>query len=426
MAQNFLYEIFDDSLFQGKFGLERENIRTRESGFISQSSHPFEKDDNIGKDFCESQIEIASPVCSTIDELYNKVNLIDNKIRTRLKNMEEKEYIWAFSNPPYISNEYEIKVSRCSEYDEEGNAKEDVYKEYLAKKYDKRRMLYCGIHFNYSYSEKFVRLLFDASSESDYTKFKNDLYINLAKKVALNSWLLVYLTAASPIFDISLRSYGSYGETCFNGESSMRNGVKGYWNKSVLTVDYSSIDSYVSSLKKYVEDGVIYAESEWYTPVRIKPPGKNSLENLKKNGADHIELRMFDLNPLTKLGIYKQDLNFIHWFIIYLTLKQDVDFTADLQVKATENHKKSASFDCGNLYINTEGESVLLTEKALSILQDMEFLFKKLNREDICSTISQVKQRVLNPEIRYANQVYGKFKNDYVKKGVVLSKYYSM
>ena len=47
MAQNFLYEIFDDSLFQGKFGLERENIRTRESGFISQSSHPFEKDDNI-------------------------------------------------------------------------------------------------------------------------------------------------------------------------------------------------------------------------------------------------------------------------------------------------------------------------------------------------------------------------------------------
>ena len=69
---------------------------------------------------------------------------------------------------------------------------------------------------------------------------------------------------------------------------------------------------------------------------------------------------------------------------------------------------------------------MLLTEKALSILQDMEFLFKKLNREDICSTISQVKQRVLNPEIRYANQVYGKFKNDYVKKGVMLSKYYSM
>lgn len=396
------------------------------NGFISQKSYPFSHEKNIAREFCESQVEIISPICSSIDELYKKIYQIDKKVRDYLVNLGDKEYVWPFSNPPYIADEREIKVSKCYEYDEEENQRKNMYKEYLADKYDKRKLLYCGIHFNYSYSEDFVKLLFKRSNATNYMEFKNNMYLSLAKKVAENSWLLVYLTAASPVFDISLKEYNNYGKDCFEGEGSSRNGENGFWNKSVLTVDYSSMDAYIGSLKKYIKENIIYAESEWYTPVRIKSVGENSLDRLKQYGADHIELRMFDLNPMTKLGVYKEDLDFIHWFIVYLTLKSEIDFKETDQINAVENHKKSACFDCSDVYINVNGEKVLLLEKALSILEDMECLFKQLNRDDISIQVSRIKQRVLKPGSRYVNKIYNKFKDDYVKKGVMVAKYYSM
>ena len=413
---------FDESIFKGNFGLERENLRVRGSGFISQSKHPFVCDENIDRDFCESQVEIISPVCESIDELYNEVALLDKKVRNSLIRLEDKEYLWLFSNPPYISNEYGILVARYHGLDDE----KDKYKKYLSEKYDKKKMIYCGIHFNYSYSEKFINLLFKRSEQDNYAEFKNDMYLNLAKKIASNSWLLVYLTAASPIFDISLEDSNNYGKSCFDGEASMRGGYNGFWNKFIPILDYSNINSYANSLKEYIRKGELYSESELYLPVRIKPKGKNSLANLENYGVDHIELRMFDLNPMAKLGIFKEDLEFIHWFIVYMTLKQNIKFDETDQINAIENHRISAKFDCKDVYIKTNGETVPLLEKALDVLEDMETMFNNMGKKEIAIKICKIKRRVVNPEIRYANQVYNNFKNDYVKKGMVIAKYYSI
>ncbi|MCI9539182.1 MAG: hypothetical protein HFG35_13130 [Eubacterium sp.] len=68
-------------------------------------------------------------------------------------------------------------------------------------------------------------------------------------------------------------------------------------------IPYQSIESYADSIEKYVLQGLLKAPSELYYPVRLKPAGENNLENLRKNGVNHIELRMFDLNPLCAEGL---------------------------------------------------------------------------------------------------------------------------
>ena len=42
---------------------------------------------------------------------------------------------------------------------------------------------------------------------------------------------------------------------------------------------------------------------------------------------------------------------------------------------AIENHKMSAKFDCRDVYINANGETIPLFEKALYVLEDMETVY---------------------------------------------------
>ena len=76
----------------------------------------------------------------------------------------------------------------------------------------------------------------------------------------------------------------------------------GYWNEFAPIFDYSSVNAHADNIQKYVDRGLLKAPSELYYPIRLKPRGDNSLEALRRYGVDHIELRMFDLNPLAEVG----------------------------------------------------------------------------------------------------------------------------
>lgn len=70
-------------------------------------------------------------------------------------------------------------------------------------------------------------------------------------------------------------------------------------------------------MEYYIRTGELREIRELYYPVRLKPKGENSLANLKQ-GVDHIELRMLDLNPFSPVGISKEDLDFLQLFLFYL------------------------------------------------------------------------------------------------------------
>ena len=364
---------FKSDIFKGYFGLERETLRVTSAGRLALSPHPF-KSKNLSRDFCENQLEIITPVCDSVKGALKALGKLDAYARKTIA--KRGETLWLYSNPPYFESEKEIPIAQYKgklsfEYD---------YRAFLEKRYGKRIMLYSGIHFNFSFRKEFLKRQPVSSDE---------LYLRLFKQLSRTSWLLVLLTAASPLYDRSFDK--AKPGLALNKYASPRSGSKGYWNTFIPALDYSSVENYVKSVQAYVKSGALYSAHELYLPVRIKPRGENSPENLKKTGIDHIELRMFDLNPLEKLGVAEKDLDFAHLLAVYLLGKKDFRFTEALQKEAVKNHQNAARYDLKNVKIGKKP----IKEAALEILDKMERYFSSFeDKNEINKILAYEKEKL--------------------------------
>ena len=206
-------------------------------------------------------------------------------------------------------------------------------------------MTFSGIHVNYSFSEELLKIDFNLQEETDYQKYKNRFYLILAQKMAAYGWLIVAVTAASPLLDSSFVEKGIYDGDIFTGLASVRCGEMGYWNEFVPILDYHDISAYADSIQKYVDMGLLKAASELYYPIRLKPAGENTLESLRKNGVNHIELRMFDLNPLADVGLEEKDVVFAQLLMVWLVSTPNQPFSEKDQIQAVQNFKNAARYD---------------------------------------------------------------------------------
>ena len=364
----------------GYFGIERETLRIDGSGRLAKTPHPFGDEKYITRDFCESQVELVTPVCNSIDEALDCLEELDTRVRSVIE--EKGEKLWIYSNPPRIESEDDILIA---DFRGEHSSKRS-YREVLEQKYGKRLMLFSGIHFNFSFDNEALKRL-DTHNE-ELRHFKDELYLRLYKQLMVHSWLLVLLTAASPYYDASFDGDGKSG-MIMSRYSSMRNSERGYWNKFVPVLDHSSLESFVRSIEDYVSRGELYSASELYLPVRLKPRGENSLNRLLSEGVDHIELRMFDLNPFAPLGVDGRDLKFAHLLMIYLLSLPDFDLGRERQIKAVKEHKDSALINT-NPDLLRRGEEIL-ADMAEYFLDNecaqeiISFENNKLERQKRCS-----------------------------------------
>ena len=360
-------------LFEGNFGIERETLRVNSFGRLAQTPHPFGEDKHITRDFCENQIELVTPVCSSIKEALASLAALDERVQAVLK--ANGEHLWLYSNPPHFDSEDEIPIA---DFNGDHAAKRS-YREYLEQKYGKKLMLFSGIHFNFSFSEEYLHEL--NTENEDSSSFRDALYLRLYQRLMQHSWLLVLLTAASPFYDASLDKSGERG--IIRGKySSMRNSERGYWNRYLPILDHRNLHSFTDSIRRYIKAGLLHSASELYLPVRLKPHGVNTLENLAEHGVDHIELRMFDLNPKAPLGIDERDLQFAHLLMLYLLSLPDFEFSPVLQTEAVRNHKNAALIE----------PDTALAAQAADILHNMEVYFEPY--EDVQSVIAFERQKL--------------------------------
>ena len=225
------------------------------------------------------------------------------------------------------------------------------------------------------------------------------------------------LCAASPVLDSSYSEKGVLGKTIFNGMASMRCSDLGYWNSFSPYFDYSSIQNYASSIQKYVDTGLIAAFSELYYPIRLKPKGINSLSSLQENGANHIELRMVDCNPLVKEGLDIRDLKFIELFLIWLSETQSDAMSLEEQIQAVQNFKNAAHYDLKTVKISIKGQDSFSGVKAgLKIIDQMKLLFKDCKSQ--MDILSFEEEKLENPEKRYAWILRKEYEKDFVSKGL--------
>lgn len=360
--------------YSGKFGIERETLRVDGQGRLAQTPHPFGNDEHITRDFCENQVELVTPVCHSVDEAVEALAELDKRTREELA--KNGESIWLYSNPPHFDSEKDIPIADFTG----DHSSKRAYREVLQQKYGKKLMLFSGIHFNFSFAEEFLREL--NTNNEDFHTFRDEFYLRLYKQLMIHSWLLVLLTAASPYYDASLDKDGKSG-IIMSEYSSLRNSKRGYWNKFLPILDHRSLKTFTGSIKKHIVTGSLYSASELYLPIRLKPKGVNTLENLAAKGVDHIELRMFDLNPSAALGIDSRDLEFAHLLILYLLSQADFDFAPELQEKAVRDHKNAALLE----------PDTKLLERGLEVIEEMEKHFS--DNEKALEIIAFEKEKIL-------------------------------
>lgn len=366
---------------QGGFGLERETLRVDAQGRLAQTAHPFEEDGHITRDFCENQIELVTPVCASVQEAVEALAKLDRQAREVLE--AQGEHIWLYSNPPHFENEDEIPIAQ---FDGDFRGKRH-YREALEKRYGKRLMLFSGVHFNYSFPEALLRAWHGGNG--DFKSFRDATYLRLYKQLVTHSWLLVLLTAASPYYDRSFDGDGLSG-VVKSEFASIRNSVRGYWNQFVPILDHTDLRAFTESIGKYVEEGKLFSASELYLPIRLKPRGVNSLEALAE-GVDHIELRMFDLDPHTTVGVDADALEFAHLLILYLAQQPDFDLTPERQVQAVRDHQAAALFAPPEELIE-RGKQIISDMKAFfaedaSALQVIASQSERLHGKRLCEAV---------------------------------------
>ena len=381
-----------------EFGIERESLRVTSDGKLSQTKHPFFGDPHIDRDFCENQVEIIGDVFNDPADLIRQLGGLLNEIDDEL--VKSNELLWAFSNPPKFDSEDEIPVARFHG----AQRGKSEYRHYLAEKYGKTKMLFSGIHLNISFTESLLQAAFQESGAEIYTAFKNDFYLRLAKRLTQYAWLAVYLTAASPVADASLGIKS-------NVYSSIRCSEHGYWNRFTPILDYSSLKKYIRSIARYIVNGDLKAASELYYPVRVKPRGVNSLETLLHNGVNHLELRVLDVNPLTRTGIFSEDIRFIHLLLLWFCSLPDFDFDEEKQIQAIADVKAAAVF--GNAEIKNRAAKTLEEIKRFTALYFQNYL-----------NIVDYQLNKLHDGNSYAEIVSREYSKDYMNKGLALAKSY--
>lgn len=406
-------------LLEGNFGLEKEGLRVSDEGFLSHTPHPFAPDDShIVRDFCENQTEINTSVHVGAHAAVEELREHTDRIHRTLARLETREYLWPFSNPPYIHDEQDIPVAKFSGV----QSGKTVYREYLSNRYGRYKMALSGIHVNYSFNEELLKEDFRRSGVTDYLEYKNNLYLTLAKRAAAYGWILTAVTAASPLLDSSYVEKERFDGDVFQGLASVRCSELGYWNTFAPVFDYSSIGAYTESIRELVRKGFIQAPSELYYPVRLKPAGLNRLDTLEKNGVNHIELRMFDLNPLNPAGVEEKDVAFSGLLLGWLAATPDQSFSEADQVQAVQNFKNAAHYDLKTVNIVVpNGEVYSAVDAALNVLGFMRDFYKDFPTE-VHEILDFEEAKFVDGENRYAWKVRGEFDGGFVKKGMELAR----
>ncbi|MDM1013345.1 bifunctional glutamate--cysteine ligase GshA/glutathione synthetase GshB [Clostridium perfringens] len=399
-------ESLEDYFIKANFGLEKENVRVTERGNLALTPHPKafgdrENNPYIKTDFSESQLEMVTPVCNTLEEVYSFIcNL--NKV-VSLEIMKNGEFLWPQSNPPILPREEEIPIAKLS------NREDELYRENLSYKYGKKKQVISGIHYNFSFKEEFIKLLYkELKVEKDFREFKDDIYLRMARNFQKYHWLLIYLTGASPVFHESyieeIKEEGEkLGEDSYyiKDDTSLRNSSYGYKNKKDYYVSYNSIEEYASDIKNLVKDKEIQSIKEYYNPIRLKSLGsEDMLESLLHKGIDYLEVRLLDLDPLSIQGVSKETLYLLHLFMIYTLLKENKEITYKDQEEFFKNHDMVALKGRNEeAVIYENGVPVLLKDKGREILSEMgeivEILFS--NNEEFKNVIKRALEKINNP-----------------------------
>jgi len=398
---------------EGLFGLEKENLRVDRTGKLALTPHPAVfgnklKHPYITTDFSESQVEMITPPLPEISQAVGFLETIHDIVSLELGD----ELLWPQSIPPILPADQQIPIAS---YDEDG-AEAREYREFLAQKYGPKNQLFSGIHFNFSFSDKLLEMLYrKANPAISFDDFKDEIYLKTARQLLRLRWLYVLLYGCSPVVDPSFElrcKMAPYPVDKNVIGLSIRNSCYGYRNFDDLYPDYSSVQAYQSSIGQMVKEGKIAAPKELYSAIR--PKFIQSPDHIS-----YLEFRCIDIDPTTKAGISTEALHVLHALALYgLLTDEPDDFGPKAQQQANRYHTGVALYGLNSTPFLIDEEQQNVWHKAQSLIQEIIRLFEQ--RGIVHSQYNQALNQALvlsrEPENRKVYEVLsGVVKDGYVQ-----------
>ncbi len=355
----------------GLRGLEREALRVTLDGRIAQTPHPEALGSAlthpaITTDFSEALPEfVTAPhetVAATLDEL--------GEIEAFAARGIGDELLWMTSMPCFIDDPATIPVARYGTSNP-GRMKH-LYRVGLVHRYGAAMQVIAGVHYNYSFPEVLWEPLLAARNKPATRVQRDDAWMGVVRNVQRHGWLLPYLFGASPAVCPSfIDSPPRWLARLANGSlaapfgTSLRLSDIGYKNRSqaTLTVSTNSLAAYVADLSRAlaVEEpgyaaigvhdgdewrqlsaGILQIENEYYGLVRPKSrprQGERPTATLAREGVRYIEVRAFDIDSATPLGIGTEAMNFTELFLWFCLLAPSPPLNAGDHLEIAYNQK---------------------------------------------------------------------------------------
>lgn len=430
MKLSTISQVPSSEILEGSFGIEWESLRAKGKGELSLTPHPEIFGDKftnplITTDFSESQIEIITPTLNTIDEAFDTFSILADLVNSSLP---EDEYLWFQSIPCILPYWDQIPIAQ---YPEEGKSSQK-YRENLARKYGVKKQMISGVHFNFSFSDNFLKKIYELIDiDLTFKEFKNQIYLRITRNYLRHCWLIIYLTGCSigshktfsndciHLMDAK-DDYGSYYST---KGPSFRNASCGYKNLKDLYPSYNTVEEFTKDVRTFIDNGDLSEAKELYTQIRLKPKDPQDLLNsLEKDGIEYIEIRTLDINPFYQCGLVRHDMKFLHLFLIYSLIKDETDY-ADWQKEAKINEENTAeSAYTESMRLIRDGEETTLKEWASEIINEMYGMCEVLGFDEF-NTLKLMHDRVSNPDLTYGKRLLKLIKeNGYINTHIALSK----
>ncbi len=400
----------------GRKGVEKESLRVTPAGRVAQTPHPRELgsaliSEHITTDFSEALIELVTPTFTTSWELLQYLLDLHQFVYRHLGD----ERLWATSMPCLIESDASIPIAQ---YGTSNVARmKTIYRKGLSLRYGRVMQAISGVHFNYSFPERFWEAYADArESRSHGPQFVSASYFDLLRNYRRYGWIVLYLFGVSPAVcgsfvkgrDTALRelSPGTFYEP---HATSLRMSDIGYRNRNQagLTISVNSLEDYVRDLTRAIMtpyppyealevrvDGeyrqlngnILQIENEYYSyirPKRVARSGERPTKALRRAGVEYVEVRALDVSAFDPVGVNQHKLRFLEAFMALCLLKASEPIDSSLESALDENHLTVARRGREpGLELSREGRSVGMSDWAMELIDSMSGICELLDRGD--------------------------------------------
>lgn len=445
------YKILKDS----EHGIERECLRTTKNGQLSQTVHPKKlgaasKNFYITTDFAESQLELITPVFKKEESALAFLKDIHLFVNENLKN----ELIWSCSMPCQLPAEKDIPLAQYGK--SRAGQSRTLYRLGLSERYGRKMQTISGTHYNFSFSQKFWQLLHKkVAPKQDKNKFISDAYLHLIRNFLRYSWLNTYLFGAAPAIDKSYlkekhRSLKKINRQTYYGPhaTSLRLSELGYYSKvqTQLAISFNSLEDYIYDMRyaiampnpkykgmKGLNNHVLQIENEHYSRIRPKqPPQQNEtpIEALENRGIKYVEVRAVDINPYEATGLKKDQMCFLHVFLVYCFFKPSPKISKKEESSITTNQNRVALYGRrSDLKLTNDGKEVdmqIWAEKLLDEMQAVaELMDKNFPKGRYSNSLKWQLEKLRNPDLTPSAKILTEMKDrkeSFLEFGLRLSK----